>query len=177
MVMYNYGQGPCFSTDACIAGYGLWSNHDWQAGYFDSSSSPVVSSLNSDHNHWVNVHLHDVKSSSNINVLELIPVWLSLVRWGHIWRDLHAVCFTDNSSVMCMINKGVSTNDLCMVLLRDIFWRCAINNIFLTARHVPGSLNTIADLLSRVRFNEDLSFLDEFLFCCSTQRIDPFYPL
>lgn len=169
MVKYNYGQGPCFTTDSCIAGYGLWTGMDWQAGYFDSFSSPDISFLNPDHSHWVNVHLQDVDSSRNINVLELIPVWLSVVRWGHSWRDLHAVCLTDNTSVMHMVNKGISTNKLCMVLLCDIFWRCAINNIHLSACHVAGCVNTVADLLSRVKFNDNLSFLKECLLCCSDQ--------
>lgn len=169
MIAYNFGQGPHFTTDACFAGYGLWTERDWQAGFFDSPSTPDISSLNSDHTHWVNIHLQDVDSSSNINVLELIPIWLSLIRWGHTWRDLHAVCFTDNTSVMCMVNKGFSVNKKCMVLLRDIFWRCAINNIHLTARHVPGNVNLIADSLSRVKFTQDLSILDHFLLCCSNQ--------
>lgn len=171
MVKYNYGQGPYFTTDACIAGYGLWSDQDWQAGLYDSSLSPDISFLNPVHSHWVNVHLQDVSSANNINVLELIPIWLSLVRWGHIWRDLHAVCFTDNTSVMFMVNKGISANSSCMVLLRDIFWRCAINNIHLTARHVPGNVNVIADLLSRVKFTHDFSFLDQFSLCCSGQGV------
>lgn len=169
MVKHNFGQGPCFTTDACIAGYGLWSEHDWQAGYFNSTATPILSNIDPDHGHWVNVHLQDDTSSANINVLELIPVWLSLIRCASKWRDLHVLCLTDNSSVMSMINKGHSSNDMCMILLRDMFWRCAVNNIHLTSRHISGTSNVIADSLSRVKFTGDLSFLDYFLLCCSNQ--------
>lgn len=170
MVKHNFGQGPLFTTDSCIEGYGLWTEHDWQAGYFNCTDTPNLSTLDSTHSHWVNVHLQDKGSCDNINVLELIPVWLSLVRCAATWRDLHVVCLTDNSSVMAMINKGCSTNEMCMILLRDIFWRCAINNVHLTARHISGNLNVVADSLSRVKFNGDLSFLDYFLLCCSNQN-------
>lgn len=78
MVKHNYGQGPQFTTDACIEGYGLWTSSDWQAGFYDSTNTPNLSSLNPTHSHWVNVHLQDEASRNNLAVLELIPIWLSL---------------------------------------------------------------------------------------------------
>lgn len=170
MVKYNYGEGPSFFTDACIAGYGFWTSQDWQAGYYDSKCTPDIGFLNPDHSHWVNVHIEDISSSENISVLELIPIWLGLKRCSHKWRDLHVLCHTDNLSVKFMINKGCSSNKLCMVILRDIFWICATNNIYLTARHIPGQSNTLADLLSRIIFNNDLSFLNQFSLCCSVNN-------
>lgn len=167
MVKYNYGEGPSFYTDSCLSGYGLWVGQDWQAGYFGCNSSPDTSTLCPDHGHWVNVHLDH--ESPSINILELVPVWLSLKRCGSNWRDSHVVCFTDNSSVKHMVNKGSSSNELCMVLLRDIFWLCAVNNIYLTARHISGSSNILADLLSRIVFTNDLTFIDQFSLCCSAR--------
>lgn len=166
MVKYNYGDGPSFYTDSCLAGYGLWVEDDWQAGYFNSELSTDTSRFSPKHNHWLNVHLD--QETPSINVLELIPVWLSLRRCGGNWRDSHVVCYTDNSSVKYMVNKGSSTNELCMVLLRDTFWLCAVNNIYLTARHIAGSSNVLADLLSRIIFTNDLTFMEQFSLCCSS---------
>lgn len=45
MVAFNFGLGPSFFTDSCIAGYGLWTEGDWQAGYFNASVTPDISSL------------------------------------------------------------------------------------------------------------------------------------
>lgn len=167
MIEFNFGQGPSFFTDSCIAGYGFWCQQDWQAGYFNSALIPISSYADPIHGHWVNVHITDISASENIAVLELIPIWLGLLRCAKQWRDLHVLCHTDNQSVMFMINKGCSNNLLCMVLLRDIFWICAKENIHLTARHIRGDLNVLADALSRVFFTNDLRFLYEFSLCCS----------
>lgn len=34
------GEGPWVYTDTSLNGYGLWSNKDWQAGYFNTSVKP-----------------------------------------------------------------------------------------------------------------------------------------
>lgn len=41
MVKHNYGQGPCFTTDACIAGYGFWTENDWQADFLIQSEPQI----------------------------------------------------------------------------------------------------------------------------------------
>lgn len=168
MISHNYGQGPSFFTDSCLAGYGLWCAEDWQAGYYNVSITPDISSLDPGHSHWINVHVDDANSARNINVLELVPVWLCVKRNQHKWRDFHVLCFTDNQSVLQMINKGYSSNNECMHMLRDIFWDCAKGNIHLTARHIPGKDNCLADLLSRLFFYNDITVINEYQLCCSS---------
>ena len=77
------------------------------------------------------------------------------------------IIFTDNTQVVSMVNKGVSANSNCMDSIREMFWITANNNIYLTARHFPGSLNVLPDLLSRVYANNALNSLDDFDLCCS----------
>lgn len=167
MIQHNFGQGPNFFTDSCLRGYGFWSGADWQAGYFDSLNSPGIQSLDHSHDHWVNVHIEDVQQSNNINVLELVPVWLCLKRNAKKWSNLHVICYTDNSSVRSMVNKGCSTNHYCMALIRDIFWICVEHNVHLTSRHIPGKENIIADLLSRIFVNDDVAVIGDYPLCCS----------
>lgn len=119
-----------------MGGYGLWVDTDWQARYYNVTSSPDFTSSP--------VH----QDSSNINVLELIPVWLGVQRFAKAWANYHMVCYTDNANVMTMINKGISSNSTCMSIIRDMFWRCAAENIHLTARHFAGTDNVLADILS-----------------------------
>lgn len=114
------------------------------------------------------MHVASADSANNINVLELVPIWLGIKRRAYLWENLHVLCYTDNQSVFHMINKGHSSNDECMMLLRDLFWDCAVHNIHLTARYIPGKENHLADLLSRIFFTNDISFIAEFLLCCST---------
>lgn len=74
MISYNNGLGPSFHTDSCLAGYGMWSSNDRQAGYFNANITPDISTLNPSHTHWVNIHVEDASSANNINVLEPVLV-------------------------------------------------------------------------------------------------------
>lgn len=170
MIRHYYGEGPSFYTDSCLAGYGLWCQDDWQAGYFNVNITPSLSSLEPTHGHWSNVHIEDSDSSANINVLELIPVWLCIKRNAYKWRNLHIICFTDNQSVLHMVNKGCSSNEQCMTLLRDMFWICATSNFHVTAKYISSKDNHLADWLSRIFFTNDLCLIGEFSLCCSPNQ-------
>lgn len=78
MVRYNYGSGSAFYMDSCLLGYGLCADKYWQAGFFNDFTAANKEMLNIDHGHWVNVHVEDQSLATNINVLELIPVWLCI---------------------------------------------------------------------------------------------------
>ena len=163
-IEYNYGQGPEMFTDASFSGYGFVSGSDWLAGHFCSEHYPAcVTVLNGNHHHWENVYVKD----HNINVLELLPVYLGLQRSAPKWVGLHIVCRTDNTQVMYCLNKGVSTNKEAMALLREIFWLCVSHDIHLTSRHISGMDNTVADWLSRITTESSISKLREFRLCCS----------
>ena len=163
-IEFNFGQGPELYTDASFSGYGLVCDTDWQAGFFNVDATPSFNdNLDIDHSHWENTEV----PIKNINVLELIPVFLALKRLGPCWRNLHVVCRTDNTQVMHCVNKGVSKNVEAMVLLRNIFWLCVEFNIHLTARHVRGIDNTIADTLSRISLDDELGVLHSLYLCCS----------
>ena len=156
--------GPQVFTDSCLRGYGMVIGNDWQAGYFNSLEIPEgVQDLCNNHEHWKNI---DVPDCSNTNFLELVPIKLALDRYASLWSDEHVVVFTDNTQVLCMINKGISANDDCMSYIREMFWTTALNNIYLTARHIPGHLNFLPDLLSRVQDDNSLEDLTDFNLCC-----------
>ena len=57
---------------------------------------------------------------------------------------------TDNSTVVAYINKqgGTRSWEHCALLWRILTW-CRPKNIVLSARHIPGCLNVVADQLSR----------------------------
>ena len=163
-VQYNFGEGPQLFTDASQNGYGITCGSDWQAGGFNTTNVPVgLGGLTPSHEHWQNISC----DTQNINVLELIPIWLALTRLGSQWANLHVICRTDNTQVMQCINKGVSVNFDAMVLRRKIFWLCVYHNIHLTSRHIRGVDNVVADKLSRLHTFPVMSTLTEFHLCCS----------
>lgn len=173
IVKYNFGEGPTITTDSSLAGYGLYISagmySDWQAGWFETDSVPGdTAGLNPDHEHWKNVRKPlVVPRDDNINLLELIPVWLSVVRFAPRFRDCHIVLQTDNTQVISMVNCGKSSNISCMCLIREIFWLCILYNVYLTARYVPGCNNYVADSLSRITSSSFSSVIDSHLLCCS----------
>ena len=77
-------------------------------------------------------------------------VLLALQFFKMTCRNNHILIASDNTSVVSYINKQDSTRsaELCALMWRILTW-CNLNNVTLRARHIPGSLNTIADSLSR----------------------------
>lgn len=176
MIDYNYGCGPCVFSDSSLEGYGLVICQgffemytDWQAGFYDSQVGPFDWPLESDvHGHWKSVEKPLVVSrDDNINLLELIPIWLAILRLIPSHRNVHMVIFSDNTQVVNMLNQGKSSNVSCMCLLREIFWLCAFFNLYVTARHIPGKSNNLADELSRVGETGIRLLLNKWLLCCS----------
>ena len=64
--------------------------------------------------------------------------------------ESNSVVATDNSTVVAYINKqgGTHSAEMCALLWKIMTW-CHHYHITLKARHIPGCLNVMADLLSR----------------------------
>ena len=65
-------------------------------------------------------------------------------------QDQTVLVATDNSTVVACINKqgGTHSAEMCALLWKIMTW-CHHFHITLKARHIPGCLNVMADLLSR----------------------------
>lgn len=90
------------------------------------------------------------EQSLHINVLEMKAVLNALQAFSSTLKGNLVQVATDNSTVVAYINKqgGTKSWELCALLWRMLIW-CQRMEISLTARHIPGSLNVIADQLSR----------------------------
>lgn len=167
IIPHNDGGGLSFISDSSNHGYGYVYGETWRAGFFNSSSLPEGHErLNPKHEHWINVDVH--LDDPSINILEMIPVWLCVHAHAHEWTNMHVLCYSDNSQVVAMINKGTSRSSVAMAFIRSIFWSAAVNNFYLTARHVRGVDNKVADALSRI-FSKGLPSLYSLGLCCSRQ--------
>ncbi|XP_059199216.1 uncharacterized protein LOC131979287 [Centropristis striata] len=87
---------------------------------------------------------------SHINFLELSAVFLSLKHFLPSLMGQHVLVRTDNTTTVAYINRqgGLRSRQLHMLARRLILWSCG-RLLSLRATHVPGVLNTGADLLSR----------------------------
>ena len=86
----------------------------------------------------------------HINRLELEAVYKAILAFSDFLRGKVVLLATDNTTVACYLNKQGGTRapilsrraEALLLLTRDL-------NITLRARHVPGKINILADLLSR----------------------------
>ena len=92
----------------------------------------------------------DREKRLHINVLELKAVSLALRDFKDQCQNQTVLIATDNSTVVAYINKqgGTHSAEMCALLWKIMTW-CHHYHITLKARHIPGCLNVMADLLSR----------------------------
>ena len=92
----------------------------------------------------------DREKRLHINVLELKAVSLALQRFRDQCPNQTVLVATDNSIVVAYINKqgGIHSVEMCTLLWKIMTW-CHHYKITLKARHIPGCLNVMSDLLSR----------------------------
>ena len=92
----------------------------------------------------------DREKRLHINVLELKAVSLALRNFKDQCQNQTVLVATDNSTVVAYINKqgGTHSAEMCALLWKIMTW-CHHYHITLKARHIPGCLNVMADLLSR----------------------------
>lgn len=89
-------------------------------------------------------------SYRNIAILEFYPIVLSLYLWGHAMRNRCALFFTDNESLVHVINKQSSKDKSLMFFVRKLVLICLEYNIVFKAKHIAGVKSRLADSLSRL---------------------------
>ena len=85
----------------------------------------------------------------HITYKELLPIVIAAAIWGEQWKNKSLSCRCDNEAVVHIINSGTSKDPSVMGLMRCLHFIVARFNILMSASHVAGSKNSIADALSR----------------------------
>ena len=86
---------------------------------------------------------------SDITFLELFPVVVALQLWGQKLKNKKLLFNIDNQAVVTIINKKSSKSTRVMSLVRKLVFVTLRYNILVKPQHISGSLNLIADALSR----------------------------
>lgn len=89
----------------------------------------------------------------SIMVKELVPIVIAAAVWGRHRVGDRVQCKCDNESVVAVISSRTSKNPSVMHLLRCLFFFEASFNFCLSAIHIPGVQNDLADDLSRNRLS------------------------
>ena len=98
---------------------------------------------------WFHGTWSDRYRGSNIAILELYPICLALHLWAKLLTNKCLTINSDNMSVVYVLNSFTSKENSIMILLRKLALITMTHNILIRARHLPGSLNLLTDLLSR----------------------------
>lgn len=99
--------------------------------------------------HWFSGIWDDEWKCQNIAILELYPITLAVEIWGPHLKNQFINFYTDNMSLVSIINKQTSKNPFLMSLVRRLVLSCLRNNINFRSFHIMGSKNILADALSR----------------------------
>ena len=88
-------------------------------------------------------------SRTSIAVKELVPVVLAVAMWGSQWASCRVLVRCDNTAVVAAVNVGSVRDPHLMQLLRCLHFFCAVYGVTVSASHIQGAKNGIADAISR----------------------------
>ena len=95
------------------------------------------------------VNLPTLTDNSSMAFLELYPIVVAALLWGHLWPCKKILFWCDNEATVAIVRKGRSKCLEIMKLMRQLTWCAAQSNFHFSAKHVPGHINQISDALSR----------------------------
>jgi hypothetical protein len=90
------------------------------------------------------------EQTAHINWLELKACWLALKTFVNNEKNVHILVRLDNTCAIAYINNQGGVIEKLNNLAFDLWEWCKIRNIWLTAKHIPGTENSLADRRSRV---------------------------
>ena len=91
------------------------------------------------------------EQDSSINYLELKAIHLAIKSYAPLYKNCkHIKIMTDNTSAIAYINKQGGTHSMALNDLAVELWETCISlNIHISAAHIPGKHNVLADSASR----------------------------
>lgn len=134
-----------FQTDASLTGAdGLPCIGVWLHGAYVSLSSADLGAM-----------FADVPSpGADINVWEMYAVVVACRLFAEYMSGRHWRVRTDNASVEAWIMRGVRSLPVVAGWLAEVMGACMLHGFRLTAKHIPGAENRVADALSRRNWSE-----------------------
>ena len=111
------------------------------------------------------------ESLYHINYLEIVAVLMTLKAFHNYVKDKHVRVFIDNTTAVGTINHmGTSHSKACNSAGRLVWDWCVSNGIWLSAAHIPGVFNTLADKESRQAVGSSEWALDPICFARAVQK-------
>lgn len=110
---------------------------------------------------WFQIKWDTRAEGYHISIKELIPIVVAAAIWGRPFRGKTLLVRSDNAAAVAAINNQSSPIKEMAHLLRCLAFIAARYQIRITASHVPGEYNVLADALSRNRLTTFYSLLPQ----------------
>lgn len=98
---------------------------------------------------------------TDITFLELVPIVLAMCLFKTQFCDKKILFHTDNKALVEILNKKSSKSKQVMQLVRPLILMAMLNNIHFKAFHIEGYKNSIADSISRKRWEKFWTLVPE----------------
>lgn len=108
---------------------------------------------------WFQLQWPPSMADCHISIKEKIPVVLAAATWGKQWSNKSVRFQSDNAVVLALLNSGSSKEETLMHLMRCLCFIMAKFNFIVSANHIAGVNNHLADALSR---NNHTQFLLDY---------------
>ena len=90
-----------------------------------------------------------LKDLTSIVQLEAANVVMACKLWGNQWRNSKVYIWCDNMAVVAACQSGKIRDNWLMACCRTLWWLSAVYNLDIVVKHIYGSDNVKADILSR----------------------------
>ena len=112
------------------------------------------------------------ESLHHINYLEILAVLMTLKAFHNLVTGKHVRVLIDNTTAVATINHmGTSHSRECNLVNRLVWDWCVCNSVWLSAAHIPGVSNTLADKESRQTLSSCEWALDSDCFAQAVQKV------
>ena len=112
------------------------------------------------------------ESLHHINYLEILAVLMTLKAFHNLVTGKHVRVLIDNTTSVATINHmGTSHSRECNLVNRLVWDWCVCNSVWLSAAHIPGVSNTLADIEFRQTLSSCEWALDSDCFAQAGQKV------
>ena len=117
--------------------------------YSDASGSFGCGAFSQEVGLWFQLQWQSSWADIGIAPKEFGPIVVAAAIWGCHWSGKHVCFHSDNEAVVCAIQRRTAKHPLLTHFLRCLFFYASYYSFHYSATHIPGSLNTAADAISR----------------------------
>lgn len=79
----------------------------------------------------------------------MLKILVANFTWSALLKEAQVIIHCDNVAVIHILNTGKARDNRLLSIAGNIWLQCAMYNIELLVKHIPGKFNLVADLLPR----------------------------